>query len=121
MATFMKFGTIKGWATETGHVGWIPLAAVSLFPEGTRGAAVSAVICTRHRDGSTIHLWEAGATGDSADAVIELTKGNTVYLKIMLQRAMITSFHVSADSSASMEQLTLNFAKIEFDPGDVKL
>ena len=116
MPIFMKYGSIKGWSTETNHVGWIPVNSIQYGPEGARGGTVTKITCARFSDGSSTDLWNAMMDGKVVDAVIELAKTGsaTPFLKWILSQARITELHFSGSRDLPTEELTLNFDKAKY-------
>ncbi len=140
MPIYMKYGSIKGDVTATGHEGWIELQSAQLgtrrnitWPSGrgvnreSASPAIKDITVTKLQDSSSADLFREAVNGRGVDVEIHFLKtggGPNPYLTIKLQGVLISSMNISGrggDShSTPMESLTLNFAKIEYSVGGTK-
>lgn len=129
MSIYMKYDSIDGDVTATGHEKWIE---VNSFQWGvgrgisspTGGAAdressapsVSEIVVTKPTDISTIKLLNEALQGEGQDVTIDFCKtdkGNlSVYLSYVLNNAMISGYSKSSGGDRPTESLSINFTKI---------
>lgn len=127
--------TVRGDVTAKGHEGWIELSSAqlpkSMSQSGGTGptssnngkdpkAPVEIVISKLH-DAASQALMRAATTGQGTGkfAVLDFTKTingqEVVYLKIVLQGVMISSYSLSSASDRASESISLNGTKITFN------
>jgi type VI protein secretion system component Hcp len=118
MPIFMQYGDIRGWATDKGHAGWIPVASAQFGPQGARGGTVKEIQITRTQDGSSSALLRASLTGEPETAIIDfVNSGGRVYLSVELTGTLITYVPESGHEHGHPqpeESIMLSFKKIEF-------
>jgi len=133
MPIYMKYGSIAGDVTESGHTGWIELNSVQWgVGRGISGAtgsaedressapSVSEVTVTKDLDKASIKLLTEGLTGDGAgDAAsiiidfVRTAQGKLqTYLTLTLTNVMVSGFSWSSGGDRPSESLSLNFVKI---------
>lgn len=140
MALFMKFGDIKGSATEEHHKEWISINSFQFgvgrgisSPTGASAdreaslPSVSEIVVTKEQDASSGPLFnQALGLADSVDVTIDFIstgKEDTPYLQYLLTDVLISGFSQSSGGDRPSESLSLNFTKIEMkiagsDPGN---
>lgn len=131
-------GTIDGEATEKGHEKWISLSGydgdtVAPVATGGGGGAGSGkvqfkeIVVTKPIDTSTPKLFEALVTGRHLPAVrIDFVRpdgagGDEVFYSVKLEQVFVTDIHQSDAGKAgghTLEQVSLDFQKIEITEGD---
>lgn len=129
--SFLKVDGIQGDATADGHKNEIELTgwhfggtnAGGFGHSGPGGGAgkvqVNDFVFTMHADKSAPKLFEAMATGKHIPkAVLSVRKagGSAVdFLKIDLDKVLVSSFHTTGNGLLPAIEVSLNFAKIEFE------
>ncbi|HUI81401.1 MAG TPA: type VI secretion system tube protein Hcp [Bryobacteraceae bacterium] len=114
----MKYGSIKGWATDKGHVGWIPVESLTYGPAGAKGTTIQEFQISRYHDGSSAALWKESLNGKGGAVTIDFVdKEGNVYLTLKLDETMVSSFLVSGRGDRPTESLSLNFSKVTFSYG----
>ncbi|MBM3619404.1 MAG: type VI secretion system tube protein Hcp [Alphaproteobacteria bacterium] len=136
MPIYMNVNGISGSTTAAGYEGWITIDSVqwsSNRPISTTGevskrakAALSMaeVVVTKQGDGSSGHLWQEHLKAGTSDGkTVEFhwvstgsisEKSQTVFQKMKLENALISSFATSSRSDErTVEILSFNFTKIE--------
>lgn len=124
MPVFLKYGTIKGDATEPAHRGWIELGSVQLGSfrrissdreRPHASPSITDITATKRSDGASVALQREALTGKAVDAVIDFVDGGgSVFLRLELSGTMISSWSITGGGDTPTESLTLNFTKIEF-------
>jgi type VI secretion system secreted protein Hcp len=134
MSAFLKFGDIKGEATDQDHKDWILIESMSSpihrsIPSGakdqqrTKGdTTLGDVVLVRQLDKSSVKLQEACATGKFfKEAEIHFcTKAEgkeEPYLKYKLSDVLVTSYNLHATASAQpmpTEEVTFGFTAAEW-------
>ena len=135
MPIYMKYGDIKGSATQDGHKEWINLESCQLGThrtgikqamsggggDTTGQVMFSDIVMSRSVDKSSPLLFKHACMGLHAKEVtIDFTetneKGEALYLQVKLADAIVStqaiSGHGGSGDSHPMESLSLNFAKI---------
>jgi type VI secretion system secreted protein Hcp len=123
MPVFLKYGQIKGDATEAGHRGWIELTSAqfgasrridSRDRERPRGSAnISDITVTKNNDSASMSLQREALNGRPVTAFVDFVlQDGSVSLRLEMSGTMISSLSLSGGSDAT-ETLTLNFTKIE--------
>lgn len=134
MPIYLKFGSIQGDVTESGHVGWIELNSLQWglgrgvsSPTGSSenressAPSVSEITTTKNYDKATIKLlqdaFEGTGAGDGATVQIDFvrtTKGKLdVYLSYELTDVIISGYSISSGGDTPSESLSFNFVKIK--------
>ncbi len=129
--SFLKIDGIPGDATTDGHKNEIELTgwhfggtnAGGFGVSGPGGGAgkvqVNDFVFTMHADKAAPKLFEAMATGKHIPkAVLSVRKagGSAVdFLKIDLEKILVSSFHTTGNGLLPAIEVALNFAKIEFE------
>ena len=134
MSAFMKYGDIKGEATDADHKDWILIESMSspLFrsiPEGAKDSqrtkgetTLGDVVVVRQLDKSSTKLQEACANGTpSKEAEIHfcMTAKNKEepYIKYKLSNVVLTSYSFHGNSSGDplpTEEITLGYTEVEW-------
>ncbi len=132
MPIYMKFGSIVGDVTESGHTQWIELHSLQWgigrgvsSPTGSSAdressaPSVSEVTVTKVNDTASAGLLSEALQGDGTNGasveidLVRTDKGQlTVYQKIMLTNVIISGFSTSSGGDRPSESLSLNFTKI---------
>lgn len=129
--SFLKIDGVPGDATTDGHKNEIELTgwhfggtnAGGFGVSGPGGGAgkvqVNDFVFTMHADKSAPKLFEAMATGKHiAKATLSVRKagGSAVdFLKIDLEKILVSSFHTTGNGLLPAVEVALNFAKIEVE------
>ena len=129
--SFLKVDGIQGDATADGHTNEIELTgwhfggtnAGGFGVSGPGGGAgkvqVNDFVFTMHKDKAGPKLFEAMATGKHIpNAVLSVRKagGSAVdFLKITLDKVLVSSFHVTGNGLLPTVEVALNFAKIDME------
>lgn len=123
MPIYMKYGAISGGVTARGYRSWIELESAQYGSSGgSRGfgsygaSNVSDIVVTKRSDVASNALYRECIQGNAVTAFIDFVKGGSVYLRLKLHEAMISSFSYSGYGNDVVESLTINFAKVEFVP-----
>ena len=66
MALYMKYGTLEGEVTETGHLGWLAIDSASFGVGRSTNVEVGSGQEKRHRDQPTISDLQLSRTYDKA-------------------------------------------------------
>jgi len=136
MSAYIKFANIAKGDSQagdhSGDKGWIVLSSVNFgtnrnitTPTGggtTREAAkptVNEVIINKLMDSTSSNWLQESLTGSKAGtAVIELVQAGSAklqtYLTVTLTNTMVSGYNVTSSGDRPVEQITLNFTKIEF-------
>jgi type VI secretion system secreted protein Hcp len=132
MPIYMKFGSIKGDVTESGHTDWIELNSLQWgvgrgvsSPTGSSAdrestaPSISEVVVTKANDLASAGLLSEALQGDGSNGksveidMVRTDKGKlTVYQKITLTDVIISGFSTSSGGDRPSESLSLNFVKI---------
>ncbi len=131
---FLKFGTVKGDATEKNHKEWLSLSSISFgmnrniqtqagkVSNRDKGTVVMHdLVCTKSVDKSTPEMLNYACSGSTPkDAQIDLLRvedGKTsVYMTYKLTDCLISSYQIdSVASTEPTEVFTLNFVKMQVD------
>lgn len=136
MPIYMKYGSIQGDVTESGHVGWIELSSLQWGVGRGIGTAtgsgedreasapsISEVTVTKDLDKASIKLLTEAYQGDggSDGATVQIDFVRTmqgklqIYMTFILNAVMISGFSWSSGGDRPSESLSLNFTKIETD------
>jgi len=134
MPIYLKYGSIAGDVTESGHTGWIELNSFQWgvgrgvsAPTGSSedressAPSISEVTVTKDFDKSSIKLlteaYQGTGSGDAATVQIDFvrtTKGKLdVYTTFTLSNVIISGFSLSSGGDRPSESLSFNFVKIE--------
>ncbi|MGE0745671.1 MAG: Hcp family type VI secretion system effector [Rhodospirillales bacterium] len=137
---YLKFGDVKGDATEDGHKDWIQCNSCQwgvgrgiATPVGnakTRDVShpsVSEVVLTKELDSSSVGLFQAAVGAmDAVKVKIDFVRTDKnkaeVYLTYELENALVSGYSVSSGGDKPNESLSLNFTKITLNhqAGNVK-
>jgi type VI secretion system secreted protein Hcp len=136
-----KFATeIKGLSKVTGHEGWLNADSMAFgvgrsIPQPTGGKSkrepsppsVSEVTFSRAADQASPELFAQACGGESLGTctihLIQVSGSETrVYLTILLEEAMVSSFSASSGGDNPMESVSVNFTKVsvQYDTFDGK-
>jgi type VI secretion system secreted protein Hcp len=130
MPIYMKYGSIEGDVTESGHTNWIELASLQWgvgrgISSPTGGSAdressapsVSEVTVTKAHDIASVKLLTEAYQGDGQTVQIDFVRTNAgkldVYTTLTLTNTMISGYSISSGGDKPSESLSLNFTKIE--------
>ncbi len=131
MAIYMKYDTINGDVTESGHVDWIELTSFQFgvgrsisSPIGaaadreSRDPTISEVVVTKMLDKSSPHLFQEAVTGFEGKVVtVEFTRTDkkdlATFLSYKLSETLISGYNVSSAGDRPSETVSLNFTKVE--------
>jgi type VI secretion system secreted protein Hcp len=130
MPIFMKYGTIQGGVTATGHEGWIELNSfewrvsrtISSPTGSSSGREVSApsiseIVVTKPTDIATVALLREALAGEGQDVSIDFCTTDqgtvTVYLSYTLNNTLISGNAISSGGNLPEESILLNFTKIQ--------
>jgi len=131
MPIYMKYGSLQGDVTATGHEKWIE---VNSFQWGvgrgisspTGGSAdreasapsVSEIVVTKPTDAASTKLFDESLEGEGQDVQIDFCKTDKgqleVYLTYTLSNTMISGYSMSSGGDRPTESLSLNFTKVEY-------
>jgi type VI secretion system secreted protein Hcp len=121
-----------GDATEKNHVDWIKLSSAS-FGSGRSittltgraadreagTAQMSEMTITKDLDAASMNLFKAACVGNGEKMEFHVTRAGTlddksevVYLKYILENALVTSFASQSTGGKPVETLTINFGKL---------
>ena len=129
----VKFATeIKGLAKVTGHENWLNMSSMqfgagrSIALQAGGGAkrdasspSLSEVVFTRESDQASPELFFQACGGVSLGTCtvhVLQTIGNEtkVFLEVLLEEAMISSYSVSSGGDNPSESMSVNFTKVSF-------
>ena len=130
MPIYVKYGTVEGDVTATGHEDWIEVNSVQwsvgrsiASPVGgssdreASAPSVSEIMVTKPTDIASIKLLDESLQGEGEDVTIDFCmtdKGElNVYLSYALANTMISGYSLSSGGDRPTESLSLNFTKIE--------
>lgn len=127
---YMKYGTIQGDVTATGHENWIELnsfqfgvsRAISPVGTGTTREAsvpsISDITITKVMDKSSPSLLTEALQGTGQTVTIDLVKngqsGPFTYAEYELSNALISGYSVSSGGDNPSESISISFTKITF-------
>jgi type VI secretion system secreted protein Hcp len=129
---FLKIEGVDGESKDDKHKGWIELESYSfgvtnsgVMASGGGGGAGKAKFneftMTKLVDKSSPILMLETATGKHfKSAEIVLVRSGTEIMKWKLSDVLISSYQNTGSTDLPMEQISLNFAKIEVEYGSVK-
>ena len=125
--------SFKGEVKAKGYEGWIELESAQIgtsrhitSPTG-RGSnregstpSIQEIVVTKYHDSASTALFREALNGHGKLIVIAFVKGDeSVYLRIVLQDTLISSYSMSGHGGAShdrpMESLSLNFTKVTYE------
>ncbi|MGF1461687.1 MAG: Hcp family type VI secretion system effector [Maricaulaceae bacterium] len=132
MAIYLKYGSVKGDATQQNHKDWIMVDSIQFgvgraisTPVGqavNREASepsLSEVTLTKSFDVSSHELFGlslVGIKGDKATIDFASTNaGGQNVMQIVLYEAVVSSYSFSSGGDAASESFSLNFTKIEYN------
>jgi type VI secretion system secreted protein Hcp len=130
MPIYMKYDTIQGDVTATGHEKWIEVNSFqwgvgrgissptgASFDREASAPSVSEITVTKATDSASTKLLDASLEGEGVPVVIDFCKtdkGNLeVYLEYTLTNTMISGYSLSSGGDRPSESLSLNFTKVE--------
>jgi len=129
----MKYGSIAGDVTESGHTGWIELnsfqwgvgrgvstATGSGEDREASSPSVSEITVTKDLDKASIKLlteaYQGDGGGDGATVQIDFVRtaagAQQIFLTVTITDVMISGFSWSSGGDRPSESLSLNFVKI---------
>ncbi len=133
MAIYLKYGSIQGDVTESGHTNWIQLNSFQWgvgrgvsAPTGSTedressAPSISEVTVTKDFDKASIKLlteaYQGTGSGDAETVQIDFTrttKGKLdIYLTVTLSNVIISGYSTSSGGDRPSESLSFNFVKI---------
>jgi len=134
MPIYMKYGSIQGDVTETGHTNWIELnsfqwgvgrgvssATGSSEDRESSAPSISEVTVTKEFDKASAKLlteaYQGTGDGDAKTVQLDFVRTNKgkldVYSTFTLSNVIISGFSLSSGGDRPSESLSLNFTKIE--------
>ena len=134
MPIYMKYGSIAGDVTESGHATWIELNSFQWgvgrgvsSPTGSSedressAPSVSEITVTKEFDKASVKLlteaYQGTGAGDAATVQIDFVRTNKgkldVYSTFILSNVIISGYSLSSGGDRPSESLSLNFVKIE--------
>ena len=134
MPIYMKYGSIQGDVTETGHSSWIELnsfqwgvgravatAVGSNEDRESSAPSVSEVTVTKEFDKASAKLlteaYQGTGSGDAATVQLDFVRTNKgkldIYSTFTLSNVIISGYSLSSGGDRPSESLSLNFTKIE--------
>lgn len=131
MAIYVKYGKLKGDATDEGHKDWLTVDSLSwgvgraiMTPTGatrnreTTQPSVSEITVTKTMDQSSTSFFTEAVTGErGAEVEIDLVSTGSpgrVYATYKLFDALVSSYSMSTGGDRPSESISINFSKIEF-------
>ena len=130
MPIYLKYGNIKGDATQKGHESWTDILSLqwgvnrsmntiggsTANREGAE-AVVHDVTLTKRLDSSSVELFKSACAGrQSYTAQIDLASTGSpgvTYLTYTLDNALVSAYSINSDGDRPFESITLNFTKME--------
>ena len=131
MALYMKYGSIKGDATQDEHKEWIVIDSVQ-FGAGrgistVTGAArnreasepsISEVTVMKQMDSSSHEIFKASTTGiKGEDLKLDFTstdQAGQVFFSLLCSEALVSGYSISSGGERPTESISFNFTKIEY-------
>jgi type VI secretion system secreted protein Hcp len=134
MPIYMKYGSIQGDVTESGHTNWIELnsfqwgvgrgvstATGSNEDRESSAPSVSEVTVTKAFDKASAKLlteaYQGTGSGDAATVQLDFVRTNKgkldIYSTFTLSNVIISGYSLSSGGDRPSESLSLNFTKIE--------
>lgn len=130
MPIYMKYGAVKGDATEEGHKDWIEIGsfqwgvgrAISTPTGGAKNRessapSISEITVTKGHDIATVPLVQELYQGHGKDCDIDFVatdKGKLrIYMSIKLTNTMVSGYSFNSGGDRPSESVSLNFTKIE--------
>jgi len=134
MPIYMKYGSIAGDVTESGHAGWIEINSLQWgvgrgvsSPTGSSedressAPSVSEVTITRELDKASVKLlteaYQGTGSGDAATVQFDFTRTTSgklqIYYTIILSNVIISGYSISSGGDRPSESISMNFVKIE--------
>jgi type VI secretion system secreted protein Hcp len=134
MPIYMKYGSIAGDVTESGHATWIELNSFQWgvgrgvsSPTGSSedressAPSVSEITVTKEFDKASVKLlteaYQGTGDGDAKTVQIDFVRTNKgkldVYSTFTLSNVIISGYSLSSGGDRPSESLSLNFVKIE--------
>ena len=136
MALYMKYGTLEGEVTETGHEKWLAIDSASFGVGRSTNVEVGSGQEKRHRDQPTISDIQVSRTYDKSSPLLfnEAVVGKpqkvqidflepadgadaspNVYLTYTLRNCLVSSYSVGGGAGGSTETMALNFTAININ------
>jgi type VI secretion system secreted protein Hcp len=129
MPIYMKYDSVQGDVTATGHEKWIEVNSFQFgvgrglsAPVGgssdreASAPSVSEIVVTKPTDVATVKLLTEALEGEGQDCTIDFCKTDAgklnVYLSYTLTNTMISGLSSSSGGDRPSESLSLNFTKI---------
>ena len=124
---YMKYDTIKGEVTAVGYEDWIEVGSIQWgvgraigSPVGTQREAsapsISEIVISKMQDVSSAHFFAEATVGKSKPVEIHMLsdQGGRLqpYLKMTLDKTLISSYSQSSGGDRPTESLSLNFTKV---------
>jgi len=130
MPIYVKYASIDGDVTATGHEKWIEVNSFQWgvgrgisSPVGasadreSSAPSVSEIVVTKPTDVATIKILDEALHGEGQDVTIDFCKTDkgqlNVFLSYTLNNTMISGYSASSDGDRPQESLSFNFTKIE--------
>ncbi|MEM6536735.1 MAG: type VI secretion system tube protein Hcp [Pseudomonadota bacterium] len=131
MAIYVKYGSIKGDATQDQHKQWINVSSVQ-FGLGraimtATGAAknreasepsISEITVTKELDSSSHEIFKQAAVGTAGEDLkiewVSTDQAGQTYLTVTCSEALISGYSVSSGGDRPSESVSFNFTKMEF-------
>lgn len=131
MPIYMKYGSVEGDVTATGHEKWIEVNSFQFgvgrgISSPTGGSAdreasapsVSEIVVTKPTDTASTKLFDESLEGEGQDVQIDFCKTDKgqleVYMTYTLNNTLISGMSMSSGGDRPTESVSLNFTKIEF-------
>lgn len=130
MALYMKYGSIDGDVTASGHEKWIQLNSfqwgVGRGVSSPVGAAadreasepsVSEIVVTKEQDKASVKILGESLLGSGEKVTIDFTRTDkdklVTFLTFTLEEVMISGYSLSSGGERPAESISLNFTKVE--------
>lgn len=131
MPIYVKYGSLTGDVTASGHEGWIEVNSFQWgvgrgisSPTGgsndreSSAPSVSEIVVTKPADIASAPLLNEAFQGEGVDVTIDFCKTDKgvleVYQTYTLSETMISGFSTSSGGDRPSESLSFNFTKIEY-------
>jgi type VI secretion system secreted protein Hcp len=129
----MKYGTLDGEVTETGHAGWMAIDSASFGVGRSTNVEVGSGQEKRHRDQPTISDIQISRTYDKSSPLLfnESVVGKpqkvqvdflepadnpdaapNVYLSLIMRNCLVSSYSIGGGAGGCTESVSINFTAI---------